>query len=96
MTHALNSAAERGLRRITIGRKLWLSFHGQEKLEHLAVLLSAMYTARLHGVDELAYLTWLLEELARREWSAEAAERLLPEAWLAAQQQHQEVGAGQT
>lgn len=70
---------------ITIGRKLWLFFRGQEKLEHLTVLMSVMYTARLQGVDERAYLTWVLERLATREWSAEAAAALLPEAWRAAQ-----------
>ncbi len=33
--------------------------------------------------NELAYLTWVLEELARREWFPEAATRLIPGAWLA-------------
>ena len=78
-----NNAAERGLRRHTIGRKLWLFFRGQAKLEHVARLMSIATTARLHGVDELAYLTWVLEQLARREWSPVAAKKLLPAAWLA-------------
>jgi len=78
-----NSAAERGLRRHTIGRKLWLFFRDQDKLEHVARLMSVLTTARLHGVDEHAYLTWLLEQLARREWSPAAAAQLLPEAWKA-------------
>jgi hypothetical protein len=47
-------------------------------------------TARLHGADERRYLEWLLRELARREWSAAAAARLLPEAWLAAQEKKAE------
>lgn len=56
--------------------------------------MSVLTTARLHGVDELAYLTWVLEQLARREWSAVAARTLLPAAWLAMQeQQAEEVGA---
>lgn len=88
-----NNAAERGLRRHTIGRKLWLFFRDQDKLEHVARLMSVLTTARLHGVDELAYLTWVLEQLARREWSAVAARTLLPAAWLAMkEQQAQEVG----
>jgi len=91
-----NNAAERGLRRITIGRKLWLFFRGQAKLGHVARLMSVVYTARLHGADELAYLAWALEQLARREWSAKAARQLLPDAWLALQKQEsEEVGAGQ-
>lgn len=91
-----NNAAERGLRRVTIGRKLWLFFRGQAKLEHVTRLMSIVVTARLHSVDELAYLTWVLEELARREWSPEAAIRLLPDAWLAMQQEKaEELGAGE-
>ena len=77
-----NNAAERGLRRHTIGRKLWLFFRGQAKLEHVTRIMSIVTTARLHGVDELAYLTWVLEQLARRTWSPAAARALLPDAWL--------------
>jgi transposase len=90
-----NSAAERGLRRITIGRKLWLFFRGQSKLEHVCRLMSVVTTARLQGVEELGYLSWVLEQLARREWSAAAARQLLPDAWLALQQQSKEVSASQ-
>ena len=78
-----NNAAERGLRRHTIGRKLWLFFRGQAKLEHVTRIMSILTTARLHDVDELAYLTWVLEQLARRTWSPAAARKLLPDAWLA-------------
>lgn len=88
-----NNAAERGLRRITIGRKLWLFFRGQSKLEHITRLLGVLSTARLHGVEELAYLTWLLEQLARREWSVVAARQLLPDVWLAAQKEAKQVCA---
>jgi len=78
-----NNAAERGLRRHTIGRKLWLFFRGQAKLEHITRIMSVVTTVRLHGADELAYLTWVLEQLARRTWSAPTARQLLPDAWLA-------------
>lgn len=47
----------------------------------------------MHGADELAYLEWLLRELARREWSDSAAVALLPDAWLAAQKQQREKGS---
>ena len=91
-----NNAAERGLRRITIGRKLWLFFRGQAKLEFVANLMSILTTARLHQANELAYLAWLLEQLARREWSVKAAAQLLPDAWIALQKQKelQDIGAG--
>lgn len=89
-----NNAAERGLRRITIGRKLWLFFRDQDKLEHVARLMSIVTTARLHRVNELEYLQWVLEQLARREWSAAAAAALLPDAWSAEREkQRQEVAA---
>lgn len=88
-----NNAAERGLRRITIGRKLWLFFRDQDKLEHVARLMSVVTTARLHGANELDYLRWVLEQLARREWSAEAAAALLPDAWKASlEKQGQDIG----
>jgi transposase len=88
-----NNAAERALRRITIGRKLWLFFRGNVTFERAARIASLLATARLHGADERRYLEWLLRELARREWSPEAAARLLPEAWLAAQEKKAEEGA---
>ncbi len=52
-----------------------------------------MAPARLHGANELEYITWLLRELARREWSPEAARCLLPDVWLATQQQQLEEGS---
>ena len=92
-----NNAAERGLRRHTIGRKLWLFFRGQAKLEHVTRIMSVVTTARLHGADELAYLAWVLEQLARRTWSVDAARKLLPDAWLAMnEQQAKEVDADET
>jgi len=85
-----NDAAERGLRRITIGRKLWLFFQNDKNAEWAAKLASLMATARLHGANELDYITWLLRELARREWSPKAARCLLPDVWLASQQKLEE------
>jgi len=78
-----NDAAERGLRRIAIGRQLWLFFQNDKNAEWAAMLASLMATARLHGANELEYITWLLRQIARREWSPEAARCLLPDVWLA-------------
>jgi transposase len=88
-----NNAAERALRRITIGRKLWLFFRGDENLEGAAVLASVLCAARLHGAPELPYLTWLLQEVARRSWSAAHARELLPDRWLERQKQQLQEGA---
>lgn len=82
-----NNAAERGLRRFAIGRKLWLFFRGDHTCERAAVIASVLMTARLHGANELQYLRWLFEQLLRREWSETAARALLPDFWLAAQQE---------
>ena len=49
--------------------------------------MSIATTARLHGVDELAYLTWVIEQLARSAWYDTAARQLFPVAWLAMQHQ---------
>jgi transposase len=88
-----NNAAERALRRITIGRKLWLFFRGDATVERAARITSLLTTSRLHGANEREYLGWLLCELARREWSPEAAVRLLPDAWLAAKKKKLQNGA---
>jgi transposase len=88
-----NNAAERALRRITIGRKLWLFFRGDVTVERAARLASLLATARLHGANELEYLRWLLQELARREWSVVAAAGLLPDAWMAANNKKAEQGS---
>jgi transposase len=87
-----NNAAERALRRITIGRKLWIFLDGNATFERAARIASLLATARRRGADERRYLEWLLRELARREWSAAAAARLLPEAWLVAQEKKAEEG----
>jgi hypothetical protein len=41
--------------------------------ERVADGVTVVATARLHGLDPVAYLAWLLPQLARREWSDEAA-----------------------
>jgi len=80
-----NAPAERGLRRITIGRQLWLFHRGHDSLRNVTRILSVMATARMHGVNEKAYIEWVLRRLAERAWSEEAAVALLPDAFAAAQ-----------
>ncbi len=52
------------------------SFGAAERLAHGITVVA---TTRMHDVDPVAYLNWLLPQLARREWSDEEIERsLLP------------------
>lgn len=74
-----NTLVERQIRPIAIGRKNWLFAGSFAAAERLADGITVIATARLHDVDVGAYLRWLMPQLARREWSVEAAaERLLP------------------
>jgi transposase len=74
-----NTVVEREMRPVALGRKNWLFAGSYEAAERLADGLTVIATARMHGVDPVAYLAWLLPQLARREWSIEAAgAQLLP------------------
>lgn len=88
-----NMVVEREMRPIALGRKNWLFAGSFAAAERLADGLTVIATARMHGVDPVAYLAWLLPQLARREWSSEsAAEHLLPASFQKALQQP-EAGA---
>ena len=64
---------------IILGRKNWVfagSFDAAMRLVDGATVIA---TARLQGVDPVAYVGWPLPQLARRDWSDEQiAARLLP------------------
>lgn len=68
-----NTGVERQMKPIILGRKNWLFAGNFEAAERLADGITVVATARLHGVDPVGYLGWLLPQLARREWSVEAA-----------------------
>lgn len=91
-----NNAAERALRAVAIGRKNWLFCGSFEHAALSANLFTVVATAALHGVNLRDYFVWLLRQLARREWSVEAAAAdLLPErfAALVAAEQAEEQSA---
>lgn len=67
-----NMVVEREMRPVALGRKNWLFAGNFEAAERLADGLTVIATARMHGVDAVAYLGWLLPQLGRREWSVEA------------------------
>ena len=75
-----NTAVEREMKPIILGRKNWLFAGSFASAELLADGVTVVATARLHGLDPVAYLAWLLPQLARREWSEQAAAtQLMPE-----------------
>lgn len=83
-----NMVVEREMRPIALGRKNWLFAGSLAAAQRLADGLTVIATARMHDVDPVAYLAWLLPQLARRHWSEEAAAAsLLPASFQQAQQQ---------
>lgn len=85
-----NNGPERALRPIATGRKRWQFFGSFDGALAGANLFTVATTAKLFGVNVRGYLTWLLEQFARRDWTAESAGRaLLPEHYAALQQAEQ-------
>jgi hypothetical protein len=59
-----NSAAERAMRPVTLGRRNW-TFAGSDRGgERAAVFYSLIETAKMHGFDTEAYLTHVLQRIA--------------------------------
>lgn len=85
-----NMVVEREMRPIALGRKNWLFAGSLAAAERIADGLTVIATARMHDVDPAVYVEWLLPQLARREWSVEAAAKhLLPASFQQALQQAQ-------
>lgn len=59
-----NNAAERALRSIALGRKNYLFAGSDQGGERLAALYSLIGTARLNGLDPMAYLRHVLSVIA--------------------------------
>jgi transposase len=76
-----NSATERDLRALTIGRKNWLFIGSPEAGPRAAILYSVVASAARHDLDVWAYLRDVLERLAA---GTAELEQLLPDAWAAA------------
>ena len=87
-----NNAAERELRSVAHGRKAWLFVGSDRGGERAAMMYSFFGTARLNGVDPLAWFTHVLERIA--EIPQNRLHELLPCNWKAAQsQQLSEIAA---
>ena len=79
-----NNSAERELRAVARGRKAWLFVGSDRGGQRAAMMFSLFGTARLNGVDPLAWFTDVLTRIADIPQSR--LHELLPWNWKAAQQ----------
>ena len=74
---------ERAIRPIALGRKNALFAGSDGGARHWALVASLVATAKLNGVEPLAWLTDVLERMVAGRTKAHELERLLPWAWKA-------------
>ena len=74
---------ERAIRPIALGRKNALFAGSDGGARHWAVVASLLATAKLNGVEPLAWLTDVLERMVSGRTKAHELERLLPWHWKA-------------
>lgn len=86
-----NNAAERELRSVARGRKAWLFVGSDRGGERAAMMYSFFGTAKLNGVDPLAWFTHVLARIADIPQSQ--LHELLPWNWKAAQSPPIELAA---
>jgi transposase len=79
-----NNLCERQLRTVALTRKNALFAGSHDAARRMAIIYSVLRTCALHGADPLAYLTSVLEALARGV-SPDRIPDLLPDRWLARQ-----------
>ena len=75
-----NNVAERALRGIAVTRKNFLFLGSDKGGERAAIIYTALETARLNGIDPEAWLTDVLEQLARGRSQLDL-EPLMPWNW---------------
>ena len=75
---------ERAIRPIALGRKNALFAGSDGGACHWAIVASLVATAKLNGIEPLAWLTDVLERMVSGRTKAHELERLLPWAWKAA------------
>jgi hypothetical protein len=73
----------RAIRPIALGRKNSLFAGSDGGARHWATVASLVATAKLNGVEPLAWLTDVLERMVSGRTRANELERLLPWAWKA-------------
>ena len=79
------NTVERAIRPIALGRKNSLFAGSDGGARHWAIVASLIGTAKLNGVEPLAWLTDVLERLVSGRTKAHELERLLPWTWQAEQ-----------
>ena len=72
---------ERAIRPIALGRKNALFAGSDGGARHWAIGASLVATAKLNGVEPLAWLTDVLERMVSGRTKARELERLLPWSW---------------
>jgi transposase len=77
------NTVERAIRPIALGRKNALFAGSDGGARHWATVASLVATAKLNGVEPLAWLTDVLERMVSGRTKAHELERLLPWAWKA-------------
>ena len=77
------NTVERAIRPIALGRKNALFAGSDGGARHWAIVASLVATARLNGVEPLAWLTDVLERMVLGPSKAHELARLLPWAWKA-------------
>jgi hypothetical protein len=78
-----NNTVERAIRPIALGHKNALFAGSDGGARHWAIAASLVATARLNGVEPLAWLTDVLERVVSGRTKAHELERLLPWNWKA-------------
>jgi len=78
-----NNTVERAIRPIALGRKNALFAGSDGGARHWAIVASLVATAKLNGVEPLAWLTDVLERMVSGRTKAHELERLLPWNWKA-------------
>lgn len=75
-----NSASERALRPIAVGRKNWLFAGSEEGAKRAAAIYTIIGSCALNGVDPWAYLRDVLAKLSGM-WPQNRLDELLPDVW---------------
>jgi transposase len=74
-----NNRAERSIKPFVIGRKNWLFASSPRGAEASATIYSLVETAKENGLNPLAYMTYLFEQLPNSNWKdPEILDTLLP------------------
>jgi len=75
-----NNHAERGIRKLTIGRKNWIFIGSPDAGKSMAILISIIQTCRTMNINPQTYLEYLFNHLL--DHPAHQLEQLLPDQWL--------------